>query len=159
MAEFESPLSIPAQDPIISWPIGPILTIPYDSHCDSSDSENDIDLIQPIVHDLESEPLIFKNAQFEGAVEPSQLPDPLDLPSHLAEDLSPNSPFYHILVELIAYSDVGGPPCILTLKMLRNCSLNVKINFLRYEPSCQCRSMRDSSVSYASVAAKSEQQN
>ncbi|KAK1276908.1 hypothetical protein QJS04_geneDACA003742 [Acorus gramineus] len=45
-------------------------------------------------------------------------------------------------------------PISVFLHMLRNCSLNVKINFLWYEPSSQCRSMRDSSVSYASVAAK-----
>ncbi|KAK1324084.1 hypothetical protein QJS10_CPA02g01169 [Acorus calamus] len=48
----------------------------------------------------------------------------------------------------------GRHPISVFLHMLRNCSLNVKINFLRYEQSSQCRSMRDSSVSYASAAAK-----
>ncbi|KAK1287263.1 hypothetical protein QJS10_CPB19g00587 [Acorus calamus] len=48
----------------------------------------------------------------------------------------------------------GRHPISVCLHMLRNCSLNVKINFLRYEQSSQCRSMRDSSVSYASAAAK-----
>ncbi|BBG95547.1 hypothetical protein Prudu_004122 [Prunus dulcis] len=40
------------------------------------------------------------------------------------------------------------------LKMLKNCSTSIKINFLRYEQSSQCKTMRDSSVSYASAAAK-----
>ncbi|KAK1313995.1 hypothetical protein QJS10_CPA06g01083 [Acorus calamus] len=50
--------------------------------------------------------------------------------------------------------DYMGMDIIETGDTLRSCSLNVKINFLRYEPSSQCRSMRDSSVSYASAAAK-----
>ncbi|KAK1284585.1 hypothetical protein QJS10_CPB21g01138 [Acorus calamus] len=97
----------------------------------------------------------------------------IPLPRHLRRTTSPrelSERMVTLKVELIAYSDVGGPPCILNLKcmmkcmsepkwvekMLRNCSQNIKINFLRYEPSCQCRSMRDSSVSYASAAAKME---
>lgn len=39
-------------------------------------------------------------------------------------------------------------------QMLKNCSTKIKIGFLRYEQSSQCKSMRDSSVSYASAAAK-----
>lgn len=39
-------------------------------------------------------------------------------------------------------------------QMLRNCTTKIKIRFLRYEQSSQCRTMRDSSVSYASAAAK-----
>lgn len=39
-------------------------------------------------------------------------------------------------------------------QMLRNCSTKIKIKFLRYEQSSQCKSMRDSSVSYASAAGK-----
>ncbi|CAL8108291.1 unnamed protein product [Prunus armeniaca] len=38
--------------------------------------------------------------------------------------------------------------------MLKNCSTSVKINFLWYEQSSQCKTMRDSCVSYASAAAK-----
>ncbi|KAL6296692.1 hypothetical protein ACE6H2_004834 [Prunus campanulata] len=30
--------------------------------------------------------------------------------------------------------------------MLKNCSTSIKINFLRYEQSSQCRTMRDSSM-------------
>ena len=40
------------------------------------------------------------------------------------------------------------------LQMLKHCSTKVKIGFVRYEQSSQCKSMRDSSVSYASAAAK-----
>lgn len=32
----------------------------------------------------------------------------------------------------------------------------MKINFLKYEQSSECKTMRDSSVSYASAAAKLE---
>lgn len=39
-------------------------------------------------------------------------------------------------------------------QMLKNCSTKIKVKFLRYEQSSQCKSMRDSSVSYASAAAK-----
>ncbi|KAF5197739.1 Memo1 [Thalictrum thalictroides] len=48
----------------------------------------------------------------------------------------------------------GRHPISVFLYMLRNCSTNIKINFLRYEQSSQCKSTRDSSVSYASAAAK-----
>ncbi|XP_077237999.1 ammeMemoRadiSam system protein B [Tasmannia lanceolata] len=48
----------------------------------------------------------------------------------------------------------GRHPISVFLHMLRNCSTKVKISFLRYEQSSQCKSMRDSSVSYASAAAK-----
>ncbi|CAI0415212.1 unnamed protein product [Linum tenue] len=39
-------------------------------------------------------------------------------------------------------------------KMTKNCSTKIKIQFLRYEQSSQCKTMRESSVSYASAAAK-----
>ncbi|PQQ03782.1 Protein MEMO1 [Prunus yedoensis var. nudiflora] len=48
----------------------------------------------------------------------------------------------------------GRHPISVFLHMLKNCSTSIKINFLRYEQSSQCRTMRDSSVSYASAAAK-----
>ncbi|XP_062117609.1 uncharacterized protein LOC133831362 [Humulus lupulus] len=48
----------------------------------------------------------------------------------------------------------GRHPISVFLHMLRGCSTKIKINFLRYEQSSQCKSMRDSSVSYASAAAK-----
>ncbi|CAL8997008.1 unnamed protein product [Prunus brigantina] len=38
--------------------------------------------------------------------------------------------------------------------MLKNCSTSIKINFLRYEQSSQCKTMRDSSVSYAFCSGK-----
>ena len=38
--------------------------------------------------------------------------------------------------------------------MLKHCSTKIKIGFVRYEQSSQCKNMRDSSVSYASAAAK-----
>ena len=40
------------------------------------------------------------------------------------------------------------------IQMLKKCSTSIKINFLRYEQSSQCKTMRDSSVSYASAEAK-----
>ena len=39
-------------------------------------------------------------------------------------------------------------------QMLRNCATKIKVKFLRYEQSSHCKNMRDSSVSYASAAAK-----
>ncbi|KAF4351123.1 hypothetical protein G4B88_015904 [Cannabis sativa] len=48
----------------------------------------------------------------------------------------------------------GRHPIIIFLHMLRGCSTKIKINFLRYEQSSQCKSMRDNSVSYASAVAK-----
>lgn len=39
-------------------------------------------------------------------------------------------------------------------QMLRNCPTKIKIKFLCYEQSTPCHSTRDSSVSYASAAAK-----
>ncbi|KAK1296111.1 hypothetical protein QJS10_CPB15g00742 [Acorus calamus] len=87
--EIECPLSPPAQDPIILKPVEPISVISDDSNFDSSNSEIDPDPIEPIVHFLESKSLIFRNAQFKKAVEPSQLPNMLDLPSHLLEEPSP----------------------------------------------------------------------
>lgn len=48
----------------------------------------------------------------------------------------------------------GRHPISVFLHMLRNSSTKVKINFLQYEQSSQCRSTRDSSVSYASAAVK-----
>jgi len=48
----------------------------------------------------------------------------------------------------------GRHPISVFLHMLKHCSAKIKISFLRYEQSSQCKSMRDSSVSYASAAAK-----
>ncbi|KAI9118537.1 hypothetical protein K1719_010869 [Acacia pycnantha] len=48
----------------------------------------------------------------------------------------------------------GRHPISVFLHMLRNSSTNINIKFLRYEQSSQCKTMRDSSVSYASAAAK-----
>ncbi|KAL4180108.1 hypothetical protein AMTRI_Chr13g90480 [Amborella trichopoda] len=48
----------------------------------------------------------------------------------------------------------GRHPISVFLHMLRNCSTKVKISFIRYEQSSQCKSMRDSSVSYASATGK-----
>ncbi|KAK1549993.1 hypothetical protein Q3G72_012041 [Acer saccharum] len=48
----------------------------------------------------------------------------------------------------------GRHPISVFLHMLRNCSIKIKVKFLRYEQSSQCKTMRDSSVSYASAAAK-----
>lgn len=48
----------------------------------------------------------------------------------------------------------GRHPISVFLHMLRNSDTNIKINFLRYEQSSQCKTTRDSSVSYASAAAK-----
>ncbi|XP_058115709.1 uncharacterized protein LOC131258410 [Magnolia sinica] len=48
----------------------------------------------------------------------------------------------------------GRHPISVFLHMQRNCSTKIKINFVRYEQSSKCKSTRDSSVSYASAAAK-----
>lgn len=48
----------------------------------------------------------------------------------------------------------GRHPISVFLHMLKNCSTKIKINFVRYEQSSQCKTMRDSSVSYASAVAK-----
>lgn len=48
----------------------------------------------------------------------------------------------------------GRHPISVFLHMSSNCSTKIKIKFLRYEQSSQCKTMRDSSVSYASAAAK-----
>uniref|UniRef100_A0A0E0LTI3 MEMO1 family protein n=1 Tax=Oryza punctata TaxID=4537 RepID=A0A0E0LTI3_ORYPU len=48
----------------------------------------------------------------------------------------------------------GRHPISVFLSMLKHCSTKIKIGFVWYEQSSQCRSMRDSSVSYASAAAK-----
>ncbi|KAB2619035.1 Protein MEMO1 [Pyrus ussuriensis x Pyrus communis] len=42
----------------------------------------------------------------------------------------------------------GRHPISVFLHMLRNCSTKIKINFLRYEQSSQCKTTRDSSVSH-----------
>ncbi|KAF8005954.1 hypothetical protein BT93_K0282 [Corymbia citriodora subsp. variegata] len=57
---------------------------------------------------------------------------------------------------LIEYDNTicGRHPISVFLHMSMNCSTKIKIKFLRYEQSSQCKSMRDSSVSYASAAAK-----
>ncbi|KAL6523889.1 hypothetical protein OROMI_030984 [Orobanche minor] len=48
----------------------------------------------------------------------------------------------------------GRHPISVFLHMLKNSSTKVKIRFLRYEQSSECKSTGDSSVSYASAAAK-----
>lgn len=48
----------------------------------------------------------------------------------------------------------GRHPISVFLHMVKNCSAKITIRFLRYEQSSQCKSTRDSSVSYASAAAK-----
>ncbi|KAL1094823.1 hypothetical protein V6Z11_D06G116700 [Gossypium hirsutum] len=48
----------------------------------------------------------------------------------------------------------GRHPISVFLHILSNSSTKIKIKFLRYEQSSQCKSTRDSSVSYASAAAK-----
>lgn len=40
---------------------------------------------------------------------------------------------------------------VLSLQMLKHCATRMRIKFLQYEQSSQCKSMRDSSVSYASA--------
>lgn len=50
----------------------------------------------------------------------------------------------------------GRHPIAVFLHMAKNCSTNVKIKFLQYEQSSHCKSMRDSSVSYASAVATVE---
>lgn len=50
----------------------------------------------------------------------------------------------------------GRHPISVFLHMLRNCSTKINIAFLQYEQSSQCQNMRDSSVSYASAAAKAD---
>ncbi|MED6159575.1 hypothetical protein PIB30_043522 [Stylosanthes scabra] len=47
----------------------------------------------------------------------------------------------------------GRHPIGVFLHMLRSCSTRITIKFLHYEQSSQCKSTRDSSVSYASAAA------
>ncbi|KAK4741547.1 hypothetical protein SAY87_025135 [Trapa incisa] len=48
----------------------------------------------------------------------------------------------------------GRHPICVFLHMLKNSSTKIKIKFLRYEHSSQCKSMKDGSVSYACAAAK-----
>ncbi|KAK2986036.1 hypothetical protein RJ640_015070 [Escallonia rubra] len=48
----------------------------------------------------------------------------------------------------------GRHPISVFLHMLKNSSTKMKIKFLRYEQSSHCKTTRDSSVSYASAAAK-----
>ncbi|OAY78541.1 Protein MEMO1 [Ananas comosus] len=50
----------------------------------------------------------------------------------------------------------GRHPISVFLHMLKNCSTKIKIGFVQYEQSSQCKSLKDSSVSYASAAAKVE---
>ncbi|KAK6237015.1 hypothetical protein SCA6_012352 [Theobroma cacao] len=50
----------------------------------------------------------------------------------------------------------GRHPISVFLHMLKHSSTKIKLKFLRYEQSSQCKTMRDSSVSYASAAAKVE---
>lgn len=50
----------------------------------------------------------------------------------------------------------GRHPIGVFLHMLKKCTTKIKIRFVRYEQSSQCKSMRDSSVSYASAIAKVE---
>ncbi|CAN4076903.1 unnamed protein product [Withania somnifera] len=48
----------------------------------------------------------------------------------------------------------GRHPISVFLHMLKNSLTKIKIKFIRYEQSSQCKSMRDSSVSYASAVGK-----
>ncbi|PKA59169.1 hypothetical protein AXF42_Ash001262 [Apostasia shenzhenica] len=48
----------------------------------------------------------------------------------------------------------GRHPISVFLHMLRTCSTNISIGFVRYEQSSQCKTTKDSSVSYASAVAK-----
>ncbi|XP_078443545.1 ammeMemoRadiSam system protein B [Wolffia australiana] len=50
----------------------------------------------------------------------------------------------------------GRHPISVFLHMIKNSATRINIRFIRYEQSSQCKSMRDSSVSYASAAAKGE---
>ena len=52
--------------------------------------------------------------------------------------------------------ELGTYCLVFTLQMIKHSSSKIKINFLKYEQSSQCQTMRDSSVSYASAAAKLE---
>ncbi|CAK8569994.1 unnamed protein product [Lathyrus sativus] len=53
----------------------------------------------------------------------------------------------------------GRHPISVFLHMLKNSSTKIKIKFLCYEQSSQCHNTRDSSVSYASAAAKVDDSN
>ena len=71
----------------------------------------------------------------------------------------PISIFLHVSSFFAMVQPVIMKVCLMFLfyfQMLKHCSSKIKINFLRYEQSSQCQTMRDSSVSYASAAAKSE---
>ncbi|XP_047340560.1 protein MEMO1 [Impatiens glandulifera] len=48
----------------------------------------------------------------------------------------------------------GRHPISVFLHMVKSSTVKIKIKFLRYEQSSQCKTTRDSSVSYASAAAK-----
>uniref|UniRef100_M8BAV5 Protein MEMO1 n=1 Tax=Aegilops tauschii TaxID=37682 RepID=M8BAV5_AEGTA len=48
----------------------------------------------------------------------------------------------------------GRHPISVLLHMLKHCSTKIKVGFVRYEQSSQCKTTRDSSVSYASAVAK-----
>eukprot|EP00252_Welwitschia_mirabilis_P006454 TRINITY_DN1733_c0_g1_i2.p1 TRINITY_DN1733_c0_g1~~TRINITY_DN1733_c0_g1_i2.p1 ORF type:complete len:292 (+),score=45.37 TRINITY_DN1733_c0_g1_i2:375-1250(+) len=50
----------------------------------------------------------------------------------------------------------GRHPISVFLHMLKNCTSRIRISFVQYEQSSQCRTMRDSSVSYASAVATVE---
>ncbi|CAA6670444.1 unnamed protein product [Spirodela intermedia] len=50
----------------------------------------------------------------------------------------------------------GRHPISVFLHMIKRSSTKISIRFLWYEQSSQCKSMRDSSVSYASAAAKAD---
>ncbi|MCO5553931.1 hypothetical protein L7F22_007457 [Adiantum nelumboides] len=50
----------------------------------------------------------------------------------------------------------GRHPIAVFMHMAKNCPTNLKIKFLRYEQSSHCKSMRDSSVSYASAVVTEE---
>ncbi|KAH7283526.1 hypothetical protein KP509_34G011500 [Ceratopteris richardii] len=51
----------------------------------------------------------------------------------------------------------GRHPIAVFMHMAKNCSTKMKIRFVRYEQSSQCKSMRDSSVSYASAVVTVEE--
>ncbi|KAK1290523.1 hypothetical protein QJS10_CPB18g00710 [Acorus calamus] len=106
LIEFESPLLLPIQDQVISMPVKPTLMVSDDPHLG-----DDKDLDQLIEYVLESEPLIFRNTQFKGAVELSQLPKPLDLPSKLSEEppLSDSTAISKSIIPYLAHEPLIAP--------------------------------------------------
>ena len=50
------------------------------------------------------------------------------------------------------FSQLGSHlKCFICVQMMKHCASQMRIKFVQYEQSSQCKSMRDSSVSYASA--------